>query len=116
LRSQLNEARYFNSDSASPPQHYVTAHQRVGSGVPISPSSSGLSPPGGSPNGHVATMQPTLEIPVGTAPDSPGSQIRGSTGSPEMPQANNSRGNGAMMDMLFSGWDPDLPDPDVLNH
>lgn len=52
----------------------------------------------------------------GLSVDSPGSQMRGSTGSPEMLQPANTRGREMMMDMLFSGWDPDLPDPDVLNH
>ena len=81
----------------------------------LTPSSSGRSP-GGSPNGHAAVIQP-LEIPNGASVDSPGSQIRGSTGSPETLQPVNTRGSEPyVMDMLFAGWDPDLPDPEVLKH
>ena len=86
LRSQLNETRHYNSASASPPQHYVAVHQRFASDASITPSSSARSPPGGSPNGQVAVMHPTLEISTSVALDSPGSQVRGSTGSPEMLQ------------------------------
>lgn len=53
----------------------------------------------------------------GISVESPGSQIRGSTGSPEMLQTTGTQGgDNLVMDMLFSGWDPDLPDPEVLNH
>ena len=47
--------------------------------------------------------------------DSPDSQMRASTGSPETRQAN-ARGGDAMMDLFFAAWDPDLPPPDSLNH
>jgi hypothetical protein len=46
---------------------------------------------------------------------SPESQLRGSTGSPEILQTNTAAPD-SLMEMLFSGWDPDLPDPQDLNH
>lgn len=115
LRSQLNEARTFSSGSTSPPQHYIATHQRVGSGV--SGGSAGRSPTGSSPNGSSSIVSPTMEMVNGVSMESPVSQLRGSSGSPEMLQSAGSRGNDpVMMDVLFSGWDPDLPDPEVLNH
>lgn len=47
---------------------------------------------------------------------SPEAQLRGSTGSPEALHINTGASDPLMMEMLFSGWDPDLPAPDVLNH
>jgi hypothetical protein len=49
--------------------------------------------------------------------DSPEIRIRNDSSSPELHTI--SPGNGVadpFMDLLFSGWNPDLPDPPVLNH
>lgn len=49
--------------------------------------------------------------------DSPDSQLRGSTNSPEiLHSAGHRAGSDPLMDMLLSGWDPDLPDRETLNH
>lgn len=86
----------------------------------MSSPQSGQSPPDtSSPNGNGITIpHAALEITSGLSVDSPDSQVRASTSSPEMlqAQASNTRGADPLMDMLFTGWDPDLPDPDVLNH
>ena len=41
-------------------------------------------------------------------------QFRSTSGSPEF--RNSLKPSDAFVDLLFSGWDPDLPDPDTLNH
>ena len=41
-------------------------------------------------------------------------QFRSTSGSPEF--QNSLKPSDAFADLLFSGWDPDLPDPDTLNH
>ncbi|GJE87629.1 Zn(II)2Cys6 transcription factor [Phanerochaete sordida] len=115
LRSQLNEARNFNSGSASPPHQYPSPHQRVGSG--LSGGSAGRSPTLSSPNGSSTIVSPTMEMVNGVSMESPESQLRGSSSSPQILQPTAGRGNDPMMmDVLFSGWDPDLPDSEVLNH
>lgn len=118
LRSQLNEARNFNSRSASPSQNLLYTHHRIASAVSVATSPSSRSPTDNSPNGNAGTL---LHGPGDSAnsvsADSPDSQLRGSTSSPEILQATNGHvGDTIIMDMLFSGWDPDLPEPEVLNH
>lgn len=52
------------------------------------------------------------------APDTPESRLRSETGSPDM-AAGKQAGSGdsdPFMDLLFSGWNPDLPEPSVLDH
>jgi hypothetical protein len=48
-------------------------------------------------------------------PDSPQQQARGGSGSPELTTAPKT-GSDPFMDLLFSGWNPDLPDPNTINH
>jgi hypothetical protein len=53
------------------------------------------------------------------APDTPESRLRSETGSPDMAAAGKQAGSGdsdPFMDLLFSGWNPDLPEPSVLDH
>ncbi|EKM61148.1 uncharacterized protein PHACADRAFT_247554 [Phanerochaete carnosa HHB-10118-sp] len=115
LRNQLNETRHFRSGSASPPQRRASSNQHISSSASV--GSSGRSPTLSSPNGGSSVVSPTLEIASGVSMESPVSQLRGSSGSPQTLQSGGSRGNDPiMMDVLFSGWDPDLPDPEVLNH
>ncbi|CAL1695491.1 unnamed protein product [Somion occarium] len=113
LKSQLNESKNFNSRSTSPPRHFVPNHARVGS---ILSNSSGKSPANSPNDGGNGIILPQASLDMTNnqryAVDSPESQFRGSTGSPELRQPG---GNG-LMDMLLSGWDPDLPDHDTLDH
>ena len=71
-----------------------------------------------SPNGNAGTLtQGAGDTPHSVSTGSPDSQMRGSTSSPEILQASNGHvGDPVIMDMLFSGWDPDLPDPETLRH
>ncbi|KAK7694814.1 hypothetical protein QCA50_002002 [Cerrena zonata] len=110
LKTQLNESRTFNSRSESPSRYYIPSHARVGSALSNSPGKS----PAASPNGNGIVL-PQASLDMGTkqfSTSSPESLYRGSTGSPELRQPAGASGG----EMLFSGWDPDLPNPDVLNH
>lgn len=49
-------------------------------------------------------------------PDSPESRLRGDTHSPEISATSPKESTEPFMNMLFSGWNPDLPDPAVLDH
>lgn len=107
LKSQLNENRTFNARSESPTRYF---HNRVRSALSNSPGKSPVS----SPNGNGIVL-PQASLDMGTrhfSTNSPESQYRGSTGSPELRQPAGATG----MEILYSGWDPDLPSPDVLNH
>lgn len=107
LRSQLNEARHFGSRSVSPSQHFIS-NQRTGSSLGV-PSPPGTSSPHG--NGFAASRI-ALDTHNALSMDSPDSQMRASTGSPETRQ----RAGDPRMDLFFAAWDPDLPDPETLNH
>jgi len=50
------------------------------------------------------------------APDSPGSRFRSASESPELQDVSAKSNSDPFMDLLFSGWNPDLPDPATLNH
>ncbi len=117
LKSQLNESRSYNSRSASPPRHYIPSHNRLNS-VPStsgSHSSTRVRSPNSSPNGNgIVLPQAPLDIVNAVSMNSPDSQFRGSTGSPELRQP--SSHSDAFLDILYPGWDPDLPNPDVLEH
>lgn len=49
---------------------------------------------------------------------SPETRFRSESGTPELRSSNlrNSNGSEQFMDLLFLGWNPDLPDPGTLNH
>ncbi|KAK1232697.1 hypothetical protein PQX77_004173 [Marasmius sp. AFHP31] len=55
-------------------------------------------------------MTPTLSS---TTPDP---QFRSESGSPEMQTSSKGGSSDPFMDLLFLGWNPDLPDPATLNH
>lgn len=82
------------------------------------------SPPAGrspsdtaSPNGNgISAAQVQIEMAKTLAVDSPDSQMRASTSSPEMLQGSSNRGTDPLMDMLYVGWDHDLPEPEHLSH
>ena len=48
-------------------------------------------------------------------PDSPRT-LRSGSGSPELQDFSGKSDSDPFMDLLFSGWNPDLPDPATLNH
>ncbi|KAF9473118.1 hypothetical protein BDN70DRAFT_886160 [Pholiota conissans] len=50
------------------------------------------------------------------APDSPESRFRSKSGSPDLQNVAEKSNSDPFMDLLFSGWNPDLPDPATLNH
>ncbi|TFK30532.1 hypothetical protein FA15DRAFT_662503 [Coprinopsis marcescibilis] len=53
------------------------------------------------------------------APETPETRFRSATGSPDMTASKQSGSGGdtdPFMDLLFSGWNPDLPEPAVLDH
>lgn len=64
--------------------------------------------------GSTKITRPSLErfIPA----SSPENRFRGESNSPELRSATQKDGSDPFMTLLFSGWNPDLPDPPVLNH
>jgi hypothetical protein len=60
---------------------------------------------------------PTVRLLNIIASDSPETRFRSPTTSPEIVHSTGDKSNSkAFMDLLFSGWNPDLPDPGTLNH
>ncbi|OCH95807.1 hypothetical protein OBBRIDRAFT_767116 [Obba rivulosa] len=116
LKSQLQEQRSFGSRSTSPTRLY----SRNGFSSVISTSE--MSPTGRTPDdsptgGRHIIPQAAYDMmhQVPGPGDSPESQFRGSSGSPELRQSGSSAGD-PLLDLICTGWDPDLPNPDVLNH
>ena len=107
LKSQLHESRTYNSRSASPSRHFTSGH-RPGTSV-----STGRSPDSSPHDNGISLPHASLDLGSGAAANSPRSVYRGSTGSPDVLHGSN---GDQYMDMLFSGWDPDLPDPATLEH
>ncbi|KAF8912753.1 hypothetical protein CPB84DRAFT_1885361 [Gymnopilus junonius] len=58
---------------------------------------------------------PSLNLMTLIDPDTPDSRFRSSL-SPELQNVNVRSNADQFMDLLFSGWNPDLPDPATLNH
>ena len=50
------------------------------------------------------------------ASESPETRFRSASGSPVMHDVSGRSSSDPFMDLLFSGWNPDLPDPTTLNH
>ncbi len=48
--------------------------------------------------------------------ESPETRFRSASGSPVMQDVSGRSSSDPFMDLLFSGWNPDLPDPATLNH
>lgn len=84
----------------------------------LRPDSAGSSKAGLDPHdiagGSTKITRPSLErfIPTG----SPDIRFRGESDSPELRSATRKDSPDPFMTLLFSGWNPDLPDPSVLNH
>jgi hypothetical protein len=73
----------------------------------------------GSPDMGVSALsfpQAVMEISNPLASDSPGSRFRSQSDSPELLNMNVRAGSDPFLDLLFAGWNTDLPDPSVLNH
>ena len=66
-----------------------------------------------SDNGGIAL--PSLNLMTLIDPDTPDSRFRSSL-SPELQNVSVKSNADQFMDLLFSGWNPDLPDPTTLNH
>ncbi len=114
LKSQLNESRSYNSRSASPSRHAQLV--RNGHHFASTSSVNGRSPDGSPTGGGIILPHASLDVLSQLSPDSTDSHPRGSTSSPEMRQGMQQHIPDPLMDVLFSGWDPDLPDPDTLDH
>ena len=114
LKSQLNESRNGASRSISPSRHaqFVTGGGKYGSGS----SNSGRTPDDSPTAGGIVLPHASLDVLQNLSPI--GSDSRpASVGSPELRHPGRVRSvPDPLMDMLFSGWDPDLPDPDTLDH
>ncbi|KAI0830703.1 hypothetical protein BC628DRAFT_1312698 [Trametes gibbosa] len=111
LKNQLNESRNYDSRSASPRRaQYSHNGHRITSG-----SSNGQTPENSPNGGGIVLPHASLDAVHQLSPDSTGSLQRGSTSSPELRHGNQVVPD-PLMDLLFAGWDPDLPDPDTLDH
>lgn len=66
--------------------------------------------------GGIALPHASLALMNLIAPDSPGTRFRSASGSPEPQDVSAKSNSDPFMDLLFSGWNPDLPDPATLNH
>ena len=68
----------------------------------------------GSPNASgIALPHASLDIMnINLNSGSPDSRYRSESSSPQI----NAKGSDPFMDLLFSGWNPDLPDPILLHH
>ncbi|KAI0361192.1 hypothetical protein OH77DRAFT_1585344 [Trametes cingulata] len=112
LKSQLNDTRHYDSRSTSPRHAHLNQNgHRFASG-----SSNGHTPDSSPNGGGIVLPHASLDAVHQLSPDSSGSLPRGSTSSPELRQGNHQPMPDPLMDMLFAGWDPDLPDPDTLDH
>jgi hypothetical protein len=109
LKNQLFEKEQALSRSITPNQH----QSNLPSTSPISQNSS-LTRPTSSTSG-VCLPQASITMMNLIEPDSPQQAGRNDSGSPELTTAAKSTSD-PFMDLLFSGWNPDLPDPNTLNH
>jgi hypothetical protein len=73
--------------------------------------------PVGSPNSSgISLPQASLDVMnMNLLSESPGPRYRSGSDSPQIPGLS-SKGSDLFMDLLFSGWNPDLPDPVLLHH
>ncbi|ESK89307.1 hypothetical protein Moror_1245 [Moniliophthora roreri MCA 2997] len=94
----------------------VQAASASRSGSPSQPPHGKLSAPS-SEIGGISLPHAALSMPNNISPSPSDAPFRGESGSPELRTASSTK-NGAdpFMDLLFLGWNPDLPDPATLNH
>ncbi|KIM48115.1 hypothetical protein M413DRAFT_439826 [Hebeloma cylindrosporum] len=91
---------------------------------PSSPRPTRVTPPTGtvgslsrqSDAGGITLPHASLALMNLIAPDSPGTRFRSASGSPELQDVSAKSNSDSFVDLLFSGWNPDLPDPATLNH
>ncbi|KAF9056260.1 hypothetical protein BJ165DRAFT_1336075 [Panaeolus papilionaceus] len=69
-----------------------------------------------SDNGGITLPQASLALMNLVAPDDQDARFRSSSSSPTVPNVSVKSSSDPFMDLLFSGWNPDLPDPTTLNH
>ena len=84
----------------------------------LRPDSPGSSKAGrdthGLAGGSTKVIRPFLERFISTHTSE--NSFRGDSNSPELRPATQKDDSDPFMTLLFSGWNPDLPDPPVLNH
>src|ERR1700722_15291388 len=92
-RLLLSNHNRHPSSSSAPEQHALDSlGNQLGSGISLPHASLAM-----------ANLMPA---------DNPNSRFQNENGSPQMA----TKGSDPFMDLLFSGWNPDLPDPPLLNH
>ncbi|KAJ7837528.1 hypothetical protein B0H14DRAFT_2791028 [Mycena olivaceomarginata] len=82
------------------------------SSSPNRPSSVG----NGSDNGGISLPHASLAMMNLISSDAPDTRFRSESGSPDMRTIASQSSPDPLMDLLFLGWNPDLPDPTTLNH
>ena len=114
LKSQLHESRNGNSRSLSPSRR---AQLSMNGGHFASGSSNSGRTPDDSPTaGGIVLPHASLDVLQHMSPHSTDSRP-GSVGSPELRHGSTRvHVPDPLLDLFMSGWDPDLPDPDTLDH
>lgn len=84
-------------------------------GRQVSSSHPYLRPDSAGSSSGAGRLTPDLGVNLANNYSSPESRLRLSTRSPEV-ATTSPKENEPFMDLLFSGWNPDLPDPAVLDH
>jgi hypothetical protein len=107
LRNKLYEHQIAPGSSATP----SNLINLITSPTPLASSSANRQ---GSDVGGKSLTHSSLALAEVITPESLETQFRSTSGSPDF--QNGIKPSGAFVDLLFSGWDPDLPDPNTLNH
>lgn len=106
--SQLKSRLYEQGASRSMSPH----HNSSSTNAPV--GSTSISRPD---RGGISLPQAPLSMMNLIAPEtSDATRFRSPSGSPQLSNANKDASSDPFMDLLFSGWNPDLPDPATLNH
>ena len=111
LKGKLYEQRDATSRSLSPGQHPPHNHAYLRPSSAASSSGAGEQTPDVSGSMGRASLE---RLPA--SENSPDLRFRGSTHSPELHTVSPKDSSDPFMALLFSGWNPDLPDPPVLDH
>jgi hypothetical protein len=82
------------------------------SSSPNRPSSVG----NGSDSGGISLPHASLAMMNLISPEASDTQFRSESGSPDLRTIASQGSPDPLMDLLFLGWNPDLPDPTTLNH
>ncbi|KAJ6575202.1 hypothetical protein B0H19DRAFT_1127645 [Mycena capillaripes] len=70
----------------------------------------------GSDNGGISLPHASLAMMNLISPEASDSHFRSESGSPDLRTIASQSSPDPLMDLLFLGWNPDLPDPTTLNH